>query len=761
MSTGPRGIQGSTGSSNPLASKWILTTASSAVDNNPDSGKVKLYASGGGAVVSFSSTTSGGRDMTAFGAALSALTNNYDTTLTLVAVDEPSTHITIDITSITGPYSSGGTTAFSVQGTTVSSSGTMTQGAQFTITAGNRGAEGVQGYQGSQGYQGHPGPTGVQGHQGIQGYQGVQGPGPFVFDPYTGFYVYVGEVNRGDQGHPANPAPPGTQGFQGPQGSPGGVQGHPGVKGEGGPAGFVGAAPQGVQGAQGAPGSQGPQGMAGDPGSSQGYQGHQGSSPVGYSGNRGPQGDTGPTGYDGHPGVIGTKGNTGHQGQQGPQGSQGSQGTQGHQGEFGFVGDTGPQGYRGNQGASGSGFVISKVYNSEAARIAATGGNLPADGEFGLVAGLLDASFEDYGKLYLYKTATGWAYQADISVRGLTGSQGYQGDRGSQGVQGNTAANVPGVQGNPGYQGDPGSLGTQGYQAGISTPGPQGYQGERGAQGSSSLVGAPAGTGLIYVNSGTLDPTLASLGLGMELSGSSGSRVLVVGPQRPALDSNHIHVYNCSELSGAASLIDSGTGGKNLTITGEGTEYTLGEVRFGSVPWLRGLKNNNTNVDYATNSSLSISCSPITIECVVVWQAFSSGWNSLININNSDFYMMIEAYNGSVYGGVLRGGSNTYTTQNITTKLNVPYHYMVVHDTSQAAPNNLKMYLNGVLTGTSVTGTVTPSANPLTKISVGSVIWNAGGQRGSSQCYIRDVRISNVARAASYAMQSANALTHL
>ena len=389
-----------------------------------------------------------------------------------------------------------------------------------------------------------------------------------------------------------------------------------------------------------------------------------------------------------------------------------------------------------------------------------TGGNLPADGEFGLVAGLLDASFEDYGKLYLYKTVTGWAYQADISVRGLTGAQGYQGDRGTQGAQGYTAANNPGVLGDVGYQGDPGALGTQGYQGGAATPGPQGYQGDRGPQGSSSLVGAPSGTGLIYVDSGTLDPVLASLGLGIELTGNSGSRVLAVGAQRPALDANHIHVWNCSEEPGSTAIVDSGSGAKNLSLSGEGTAFSLGEsAHFGKAKWLRGLQNYNTNLEYATNSSVSISCSPITIECVAMWQSFAGGgWNTLININDADFYIFIEAYNGSMYGAVVRGGANTYTTQNITTKLNVPYHYMFVYDTSQAAPNNLKMYLNGVLTGTSVTGTVSTPATPLTKVSVGSVIW---ASKGSAQCYIRDIRVSNIARSATYAMETANALTHL
>lgn len=768
MSTGPRGIQGSSGSSNPLSSKWILTTASSAADINPDSGKVKLYASGGGAVISFSSTTQGDRDMSQFGVALDKLNDNYDATLTLVQVDDPSTHITIDIISITGPYSSGGTTAFSVEGTLASSSGTMTQGQQFTITAGNRGEQGVQGYQGAQGYRGHPGTKGIQGVQGYQGWQGMQGVGPLRFLPWYGQVDAGWNVNKGYQGHPANPAPPGIQGYQGPQGVPGGHQGHQGVPGQTGPVGNIGDSPQGPQGLQGDPGAQGLQGDPGDVGQSQGYQGHPGNSPVGYPGPRGYQGETGPIGYDGHPGVTGAKGLTGVQGSQGPQGSIGSQGSQGYQGEFGYVGDTGPQGHRGNQGSSGQGFVISKVYNSEAARIAATGASLPADGEFGLVAGMLDASFDDYGKLYLYKTATGWAYQADMSIGGLLGSQGAQGDRGPQGAQGNSAANNPGPQGDVGNVGNPGDRGPQGYQAGASTSGPQGYQGDRGIQGTSSLGSAPAGTGLIYVDSGTLDPTLYSLGLGMEISGSSGSRVLVVGPQRPALDSNHVHVYNCNEAPGSTTLIDSGTGGKNLTLQGAvNTDYTLQETRYGSVPWLRSLRDANTS-PVALSSTHNTSFSAFSIELVAVFNSLPAGARSIVQMQNTAGPIVgvtnvayLNMSDGNMRGGLaVNGSTETYTATNSLTipVVGIPNHYMVVYDPTLASPNIIKLYANGVLVATA--GLVQHSTSNITGMSVFQICGYNTLSR-SSQCYIRDIRVSNIARSATYAMQMANALTHL
>ena len=81
------------------------------------------------------------------------------------------------------------------------------------------------------------------------------------------------------------------------------------------------------------------------------------------------------------------------------------------------------------------------------------------------------------------------------------------------------------------------------------------------------MASPPAGTGLLYVASSVLDPTIASYGLGVSLSGSSGSRVLTIGQQRTTLDANHVHVYNCDEDPGSPALVDSGTGAKNATFS--------------------------------------------------------------------------------------------------------------------------------------------------------------------------------------------------
>jgi hypothetical protein len=378
---------------------------------------------------------------------------------------------------------------------------------------------------------------------------------------------------------------------------------------------------------------------------------------------------------------------------------------------------------------------------------------------------MLDASFDDYGKLYLYKTATGWAYQADMSIRGLLGAQGAQGDRGTQGPQGNSATNLPGPQGDIGDAGHPGALGSQGYQAGASTPGPQGYQGDRGVQGSSSLNGTPAGTGLLYVDSGTLDPTLSSLGLGMEITGASGSRVLVVGPTRPALDANHIHVYKCDEAPGSSALVDSGSGAKNLTLSaGENTNYTLQEARYGSVPWLRSLTDGTSNL-IASNSSLGLSFSAITVECVAVWNTIARGsaWRPLVTIRtssgSSSEVLFFETYNGAIYGGVHKDSmGDTFTTQPVEPSQNIPQHFMFVYDSTLSHPNTVKMYVNGVLTATAYQTQASGAFTSLNYITIGAPGW---GGRTTPAAYIRDVRISNIARSAEYAMEMANALTHL
>ena len=117
MTTGPRGLQGAAGSSDSLSSEWILSTASNVNDVSPASGGVKLYKSGSSVVVSFSTTTSSGKNLAAWAVGFREANNNYDTTLTLVHAADNTNYLTVNVSSVTGPYSSGGTTAISVSGT--------------------------------------------------------------------------------------------------------------------------------------------------------------------------------------------------------------------------------------------------------------------------------------------------------------------------------------------------------------------------------------------------------------------------------------------------------------------------------------------------------------------------------------------------------------------------------------------------------------------------------------------------------------------
>jgi len=111
-------------------------------------------------------------------------------------------------------------------------------------------------------------------------------------------------------------------------------------------------------------------------------------------------------------------------GPQGPQGATGQTGATGATGAQGPIGDTGPQG---PSGINGQSFVIAQIYNSVAELLA---GTIP-NGQFGLVAGTLDQTSPDYGKLYLYSGGN-WTYITDMSVAGADGITGPAGDDGRE-----------------------------------------------------------------------------------------------------------------------------------------------------------------------------------------------------------------------------------------------------------------------------------------------------------------------------------------
>ena len=265
-------------------------------------------------------------------------------------------------------------------------------------------------------------------------------------------------------------------------------------------------------------------------------------------------------------------------------------------------------------------------------------------------------------------------------------------------------------------------------------------------------------------------------GQGMSLSGTGPGMVVQSpgggggGGARPLVDGNHIHVWNCNDQVGSSVLVDS-VGGKDLTLQGSaGTNYSLGQLVGGSpYPYARGLLD-GTSTPLAISTDFSMSVSQVTYECVVRFSAVpTSTSRSLMTLETVgggplDYvymeYIQYESYGSKIYGAVYNDGpypSGNFTTTTITNydapdisiSADTTYYVMWTYDSSNGEQ---KMYIDGVLKNT--TSGISPTLTNLTKFTLGS----ASGNR-SFQGYIRDVRISNIVRDASYAAAAAAALT--
>ena len=435
------------------------------------------------------------------------------------------------------------------------------------------------------------------------------------------------------------------------------------------------------------------------------------------------------------------------------------QGDDGVQGVVGFVGVQGATGPSGNQGNPGVDFKISRSYATESDRISASGINLPPNGEYGIIAGPTSSS--DYGKLYLYSGGS-WSFVSDMSSQGIQGLSGPTGVVGVQGHQGDSGLDITGDQGHQGDSGHQGSSGQQGFQG--DTGGSQGPQGNQGVQGSTGSVAILNTAGLIYVDSNASETV--SLGTGLIITGSQGSRILSLRPNRPELDVNHVYAYSCSDAAGSSILADSGLNTVNMTLAGgEATAYSLSVYRFGMSPWVRSLRDNNASI--ATTTSLNFTAGVITVEFVMVPFSIPGAlaYRYLFSMYDSTntYTAYIHFYNGgNAYAGVRSvAGLDTFTSVSSGgVTIGRPTHYMMVFDNTEAtAANRLKLYVNGILfstaTGTGGSGTALPT---LTKLSLGG---NITVSTGSPQGYFRDLRISNIARNATYALTSATALLSL
>ena len=109
---------------------------------------------------------------------------------------------------------------------------------------------------------------------------------------------------------------------------------------------------------------------------------------------------------------------------------------------------------------------------------------------------------------------------------------------------------------------------------------------------------------------------------------------------------------------------------------------------------------------------------------------------------------------GYWYAGLrIGGGGYQELARTAPVAYGVPQHLMAVYD-PDASPN-FKFYVDGILINS---GNASGTLPTMTRVAIGTM---AARGSDSSKIHIRDVRISNIARDASYALSSANALLSL
>ncbi len=366
----------------------------------------------------------------------------------------------------------------------------------------------------------------------------IPGIAPLNSVPYA---LYAANGTPGPKGDKGDTGATGPAGLQGPTGLPGvaglpgvvGPQGAIGLTGPVGPAGATG--PDGSTGAAGPTGSQGPIGLSGPTGAT----GPQG--PIGLTGPAGPQGATGSTGAAGAQGI------------QGPTGATGAVGTQGIQGV------AGPQGVAGLPGATGTNGKT--VANGTTDPIANTG----VDGDF----------YINTGTNTLFGPKASGAWPTGLSLVGPTGATGAAGVQGIQGLTGATGSQGPiglsGPTGATGPQGPIGLTGPAGPQGATGSTGAAGAQGIQGPTGATGAVGpAPAGTGIVTVNNGSLQTPGELTG---DVTTSGGGLTTTIGAAKVTNSMLAGSIELTSKVTGTLPVANGGTGVATLTgyIKGTGT----------------------------------------------------------------------------------------------------------------------------------------------------------------------------------------------
>ena len=286
------------------------------------------------------------------------------------------------------------------------------------------------------------------------------------------------------------------------------ANGTPGPKGDKGDTGATGA--QGIQGQPGAAGVQGPIGITGPvgPTGATGLTGATG--PQGPAGSTGAQG---PTGLTGPAGPQGLAGNSGATGSIGPQGPIGLTGPAGPQGAIGLAGPVGSQGIQGSTGAVGAAGVDGKTVLNGTTNPT----NQGVEGDF----------YINTNSNTLFGPKAGGIWPSGVSLVGPAGVTGAIGASGAQGVQGPTGA------------------------TGAAGP-------------------APAGTGIVTVNNGSLQTPGALTG---DVTTSGGGLTTTIGAGKVTNSMLAGLIDLTSKVTGTLPVASGGTGSATLTgyIKGTGT----------------------------------------------------------------------------------------------------------------------------------------------------------------------------------------------
>lgn len=244
--------------------------------------------------------------------------------------------------------------------------------------------------------------------------------------------------------------------------------------------------------------------------------------------------------------------------------------------------------------------------------------------------------------------------------------------------------------------------------------------------------------------------TMSGTGPGMTVRTPGGGGPIL----RPLVDANHLHVWNCDESPGATELVDC-VGGKNLTLHGTpGIDYTLGTNILGATPWLRILQDGSSTVP-ADNFTLNVNSNAYTLECVVYFtenvQPYYSERNFMV-LSGATQAAYISCHRNNyrnVHSHVWNQGNETGTAQSVDTLDNVATHFMFSYSSS-----TFTLFENGVARYATASP---PYAAPITMTAMQlcGALWLAS----TPKCYIRDVRVSNITRDATYAAAAAAALT--